>query len=111
MAEELSETTDLTLHSDGTSKFNQHYGSFQISAQFANGRVSAYSLGLSEMVTNSAEKRLDALKQILGDIELILHVKNYLLILKILCQIGMLLRRILMNISFANTTRCGVIMV
>jgi len=71
VAEELSETADLTLHSDGTSKFGQHYGSFQISAQFADGRASAYSLGLSEMVTGSAEKTLDALKQILGDIELV----------------------------------------
>jgi len=71
VAEELSETADLALHSGGTSKFGQHYGSFQISAQFADGRASAYSLGLSEMVTGSAEKTLDALKQILGDIELV----------------------------------------
>ena len=53
VAEELSETTDLTLHSDGTSKFRQHHGSFQTFAQFADGR--AYWLGLSEMVTGSAE--------------------------------------------------------
>ena len=71
VAEELSETTCLTLHSDGTSKFGQHYGSFQISAWFADGRSSAYTLGLSEMVTGSAEKTLDVLKQILDDIELV----------------------------------------
>ena len=72
VAEELSETADVILHSDGTSKFGQHYGSFQISAKFADGRASAYSLGLSEMVTGSTEfKTLDALKQILGDIELV----------------------------------------
>ena len=71
VAEELSKTTDLTLHSDGTSKFGQHYGSFQISAQSAEGAISAYSLGLSEMVTGSAEKTLDVLKQILDDIKLV----------------------------------------
>ena len=69
--EELSKTTGLTLYSDGTSKFGQHYGSFQIFARFADGRSSAYTLGLSEMVTGSAEKTLDVLKQILDDIELV----------------------------------------
>ena len=51
VAEELSEQGNLTLHSDGTSKFGQHYGSFQISVE-----GSAYTLGLSEMLTGSAEK-------------------------------------------------------
>ena len=31
--EELSEQDNLTLHSDGTSKFGQYYGSFQISIE------------------------------------------------------------------------------
>ena len=66
VAEELSEQGNLTLHSDGTSKFGQHYGSFQISVE-----GSAYTLGLSEMLTGSAEKTLDTLKQILDDIELV----------------------------------------
>ena len=63
--EEVSKQENLTLHSDGTTKFGQHYGSFQISAE---GTV--YTLGLSEMLTGSAEKTLDTLKQILNDIEL-----------------------------------------
>ena len=33
LAEELSNEDNLTLHSDGTSKFGQHYYAFQISAQ------------------------------------------------------------------------------
>jgi len=66
IAEELSEQTNLTLHSDGTSKYGQHYGSFQISVE-----GSVYTLGLSEMLTGSAEKTLDTLKQILDDIELV----------------------------------------
>ena len=33
LAEELSEQDNLILHSDGTSKFGQHYGSFQISVE------------------------------------------------------------------------------
>ena len=72
VAEELSKTTNLTLHSNGTSKFGQHYGSFQISAQSAEEAISAYSLGLSEMVTGSAEKTLDVLKQILDHIKLVI---------------------------------------
>ena len=66
VAEELSDQENLTLHSDGTTKFGQHYGSFQISVE-----GSAYTLGLSEMLTGSAEKTLDTLKQILDDIELV----------------------------------------
>ena len=66
LAEELSEEDNLTLHSDSTSKFGQHYGSFQISVE-----GSTYTLGLSEMLTSSAEKTLDTLKQILDDIELV----------------------------------------
>ena len=57
VAEVLNEQDNLTLHSDGASKFGQHYGSFQISVE-----GSAYTLGLSEMLTGSAEKTLDTLK-------------------------------------------------
>ena len=64
--EEGSKQDNLTLHSDGTTKFGQHYGSFQISTG-----GSPYTLGLSEMLTGSAERTLDTLKQILDDIELV----------------------------------------
>ena len=33
LAEELSCSEQTTLHSDGTTKFNQHYGSFQVSTE------------------------------------------------------------------------------
>ena len=34
IAEQLTSTEKLTLHSDGTSKFGQHYGGFQVSMPF-----------------------------------------------------------------------------
>ena len=41
------------MHSDDTSKFGEHYGSYQISTE-----KSVYSLGLCEMLTGSAELTL-----------------------------------------------------
>ena len=66
LAEQLTATENLTLHSDGTSKFGQHYGGFQVSSS-----DSTYSLGLSEMLTGSADVSLTSLKAILSDIELV----------------------------------------
>ena len=43
LSDELSAEDNITLHSDGTSKFSQHFGSYQLSAE-----NSMYSLGLSE---------------------------------------------------------------
>lgn len=64
IADELQECENITLHSDGTSKFGQHYGSFQISTD-----TTAYSLGLSQMLTGSAQQTLDVFKQILSDFQ------------------------------------------
>ena len=64
LADELQHCENITLHSDGTSKFGQHYGSFQISTD-----TSAYSLGLSQMLTGSAQQTLDLFKDILSDFE------------------------------------------
>ena len=64
IADELQECENITLHADGTSKFGQHYGSFQISTD-----TSAYSLGLSQMLTGSAQQTLDVFKQILSDFQ------------------------------------------
>ena len=50
ISEEMSSQDNVTLHSDGTSKFGKHYGSYQISTEH-----SSYSLGLCEMLTGSAE--------------------------------------------------------
>ena len=67
LAEQRISTEKLTLHSDETSKFGQHYGGFQVSMP----DHSAYSLGLSEMLTESAEVTLNTLKIILSDIDLV----------------------------------------
>ena len=66
LAEELSKQENLTLHSDGTSKYGQHYYSFQVSTH-----NSAYSLGMAEMLTGSTTQVLHTFKQILSDIELV----------------------------------------
>ena len=66
IAEKLQVTQQLTLHSDGTSKFGQHYGSFQVSTT-----ESSYSLGLSEMLCGSAQCTLDTLKLILSEIDVV----------------------------------------
>ena len=54
----------MACHADGTSKFGQHYGSFQISTD-----NTAYSLGLSQMLTRSTQQTLDVFKQILSDFQ------------------------------------------
>ena len=64
IADELQGCENVILHADGTSKFGQHYGSFQIST----GNT-AYSLGLSQMLTGSAQQTLDVFKQILSDFQ------------------------------------------
>ena len=64
LAEQLTSKEKLTLQSDGTSKFGQHYGWFQVSMP----DHSAYSLVLSEMLTGSAEVTLNILKT---DIDLV----------------------------------------
>jgi hypothetical protein len=66
LGEVLIQERNLTLHSDGTSKFGLHYVGFQMSTE-----TSAYTLGVSEMVTGSACQILTTFKQILQHIELI----------------------------------------
>ena len=64
IADELQGCEKAALHADGTSKFGQHYGSFQISTD-----NTAYSLGLSQMLTGSAQQTLGVFKQILSDFQ------------------------------------------
>lgn len=66
LSEELTKKENLTLHSDGTCKFGQHYYSFQVSAS-----NSVYSLGLAELVSGSASNVLCTFKQILSDVEMV----------------------------------------
>ena len=63
--EELKKGDNLTLHSDGTSKYGQHFYSFQLSTP-----DSTYSLGLTEMLSGSATQVLSTFQQILYDLEL-----------------------------------------
>ena len=64
LADELQNCENIALHLDGTSKFGQHYGSFQISTETA-----AYLLGLSQMLTGTARQTLDLFMDILSDFE------------------------------------------
>ena len=66
ISEQISSQDNVTLHSDGTSKFGEHYGSYQISTE-----DSSYSLGLCEMLTGSAELTLHTFKQIIGDLSIV----------------------------------------
>lgn len=66
LSDELSSEDNITLHSDGTSKFGAHFGSYQISTE-----KSAYSLGLCDMLTGSADVILHTFKQIINDLSLI----------------------------------------
>ena len=63
--EELKKGHNLTLHSDGSSKYGQHFCSFQLSTP-----DSTYSLGLTEMLSGSATQVLSTFQQILYDLEL-----------------------------------------
>ena len=65
LSEELQKGENFTLHSDGTSKFGQHYYSFQVSTS-----ESTYSLGLAEMLSGSATLVLSTFQQILFDLTL-----------------------------------------
>ena len=93
LSEVLSQEENLTLHSDGTSKYGMHYVGFQMSTE-----SSAYSLGLLKMVTGSASRTLATFKQILSDIELVAGtgtgMKNVGHI-KTRCLIGILCKRTL----------------
>ena len=69
ISDELGQYDNLTLHSDGTSKSGEHFGSYQVSTE-----SSAYSLGLCDMLTGSADLTLLTLKQILGDLDVVAGV-------------------------------------
>ena len=67
ISEEMDTQDNITLHSDGTSKFGKHYVSYQLSTEH-----SSYSLGLCEILTGSAELTLiHTFKQITSDLSLV----------------------------------------
>eukprot|EP00117_Sycon_ciliatum_P036187 scpid41604/ scgid27282/ len=64
LCEVLSSSENVTLHSDGTTKFGQKYLSFQVGVG-----DDMYSLGMREVFSGSAQATLDKYVQIVDDIE------------------------------------------
>lgn len=58
------EDDNLTLHSDGTTKFGHHYGSFDVS--FGEGKV--FTLGVRETADGTAVTTLGVLEEIVQDL-------------------------------------------
>ena len=78
ISDELDHQENITLHSDGTSKFGEHYGSYRLSTE-----KSVYSLGLCEMLTGSAELTLHTFKQIINDLDLVARKSGDVVVSKI----------------------------
>ena len=69
-AEELlkDDVSDHTLHSDGTTKFGRKFQSYQIGTT-----DKTLSIGLVDMRSGTAEQTMDIFKQVLTDIERVVH--------------------------------------
>ena len=57
-----------TLQTDGTTKFGEHYGTYDVSVS-SSGSVCSYGLGIRHVFSGSAVDTLDTLKEILDDID------------------------------------------
>ena len=64
LGEKLSETAASTLQTDGTTKFGEHYATYDIGVPEAT-----YTLGLQHVFSGSAQNTLETLKEILDDID------------------------------------------
>ena len=64
LGEVLPTTAYNTLHTDGTTKFGEEYGSYQVST-----KEGSYSLALCEMKAGSAADTLEVLDQPITDID------------------------------------------
>ena len=53
-----------TLHSDGTTKFGEHYGAVEVST-----KSGTYTVGIRNMFSGSAQNTLDMFKEIVEDID------------------------------------------
>ena len=58
-----------TLQTDGTTKFGERYGTYDVSVAGPYSTQQTYSLGLWHMFSGSAPDTLDTLKEILYDID------------------------------------------
>lgn len=63
-AEAISHAENTTLHSDGTTKFGDKFGSFQIAAD-----EQVVSVGVVDMKCGTSEHILEKFKQVLSDIQ------------------------------------------
>ena len=68
LGEELShdDKSNYTIQSDGTTKFGEHYGTFDIATD-----ETTYILGIRHVFSGSAQDTLDTLKEILEDLDLV----------------------------------------
>ena len=63
---------NLTLHSDGTTKYGYFYGTFDVTTAAGESRI----LGLREMHEGSASTQLETLKEVLADIAAMGNAKS-----------------------------------
>ena len=66
LAEKLVTSQYNTLHSDGTTKFGEHYSGVEVSTE-----TGTYTVGIRNMFSGSAQNTLDMFKEILEDIDAI----------------------------------------
>ena len=66
LADKIPKQSSNTLHSDGTTKFGEKFGGFQVTAQDLE---SSYTLCLAEMKAGGAKDFQEILEQALSDIE------------------------------------------
>ena len=64
LAEKLATSHCSTIHSDGTTKFGEHYGAVEVST-----KSGTYTVGIRNMFSVSAQNTLDVFKEILEDID------------------------------------------
>ncbi len=66
LGDELSENSSTTLQTDGTTKFGNHFGTFDVRVPDSK---ETYTLGVRHVFSGSSHDSLETLKQILNDID------------------------------------------
>ena len=74
LGEELTsdDTGNFTIQTDGTTKYGQHYGTYDI-ATFGE----SYVLGLRHVFSGAAKDTLDTFKEILEDLDIVHRELGY----------------------------------
>ena len=78
LIDELKNEENITLHSDGTTKFSHHYGSFQLSTS-----AKSLSLGLSDMASGTASATLEAFESLVNQLDMISESEGKKIVTKI----------------------------